>query len=376
MERCPVWKVDSKSENWKHLLKEAVGLLKAGEVIGFPTETVYGLGGNAFSDTAIQKIFSAKGRPSNNPLIVHVSSEKQMLTLVDQVPPVASKLIKSFWPGPLTLVLPTKKGSANKVSKLVTCGMKTVAVRMPSHPVALELIAASGLPIAAPSANKSGKPSPTAASHVMEDLCFRIAGVVDGGKTGIGLESTVVDCSEAANHAVENSNRKYDQKIVILRPGGVTLSMLAKVVGRDNVFVDPALDGSGKAGIEETKLKPKSPGMLYTHYAPDAPFALVDGSREFLTQVVEKARAAGKRVGLLTTEDLKDIPAEHHEIFAKDLNDIKAASKNLYGALRAFNDTNVDIIYAPLMGDQGIGAALFNRMMKASGRTVISEPRK
>mmetsp|Transcript_32442 Transcript_32442/g.52558 ORF Transcript_32442/g.52558 Transcript_32442/m.52558 type:complete len:379 (-) Transcript_32442:110-1246(-) len=365
---CPVWKVDKAAapEEMRTTLKEAIQLLKGGEVVGFPTETVYGLGGSAFSDEAIQKIFGAKGRPSNNPLIVHVSDHEQVLSLVEKrVPEVAKKLMQKFWPGPLTIILPIKK-EGNKISKYVTCGMQTVGVRMPSHPIARAIISGAQLPIAAPSANKSGKPSPTAAAHVVEDLSTKISGVVDGGSTGIGLESTVVDCSEAAA-AEEQGKIDESQRVVILRPGGVTIEMLKDAVGEKNVSVDPGLKG------EEKALKPKSPGMLYTHYAPNAPFVLIQGSKDFFEKTVKDARAEKKKVGVLITEDLKIDGADHVETLARDDKDLETASRKLYGALRAFDQTEVEIIYAPLLGSSGIGAALANRMRKAAGNSVLTE---
>ena len=352
--RCPVWKVDAKNASDK-ALAAAVAELKASNVIGFPTETVYGLGGNALSDKAIAKIFKAKGRPSNNPLIVHVASEAQAESLVDRIPPTAAKLMRAFWPGPLTIVMPTKTGASNKISKLVTCGMTTVGIRMPSHPVARALIAASGLPIAAPSANRSGKPSPTRAFHVAEDLGDRIAGIVDGGSTGIGLESTVVDCTGD------------DGSVVILRPGGVTIEMLRKVA--DRVSVDPGLRG------DDSKLKPKSPGMLYTHYAPNAPFVLVDGSREFLQECVRQEQRKGKKVGVLVAEDNK-VDADVVETAGRESKDLEEISRNLYRALRAFDRTSVQIIFSPIVSAQGIGAALMNRMLKAAGKRVVKEANK
>jgi len=288
-----------------------------------------------------------------------------VLSLVEKrVPEVAEKLMQKFWPGPLTIVLPIKK-KGNKISKFVTCGMQTVGVRMPSHPIARAIIAGAQLPIAAPSANKSGKPSPTAAAHVVDDLSTKISGVVDGGSTGIGLESTVVDCSEAAA-AEEQGNIADSHKVVILRPGGVTIEMLREAVGGKNVSVDPGLKG------EEKTLKPKSPGMLYTHYAPNAPFVLIQGSKDFFEKTVKDARAENKKVGVLVTEDLK-IGADHVETLAKNEKDLETASRKLYGALRAFDQTEVEIIYAPLLGSSGIGAALANRMRKAAGNSVLTE---
>eukprot|EP00468_Gymnochlora_sp_CCMP2014_P006502 CAMPEP_0167753424 /NCGR_PEP_ID=MMETSP0110_2-20121227/7708_1 /TAXON_ID=629695 /ORGANISM="Gymnochlora sp., Strain CCMP2014" /LENGTH=367 /DNA_ID=CAMNT_0007639193 /DNA_START=165 /DNA_END=1268 /DNA_ORIENTATION=- len=362
--RCPVWKVKPQDIHLRKNLGQAVKLLKDGEVVGFPTETVYGLGGNAFCDTAIKKIFAAKGRPSNNPLIVHVAGVSQVSELVEDIPPVAETLMKKFWPGPLTIIMRTKKEKENKISSLVTCGLNSVGIRIPNHPVALALLKECGLPVAAPSANKSGKPSPTSADHVMGDLAYKISGVVDGGETGIGLESTVVDCTAE------------DGSVVILRPGGVTIEMLKEVV--DKVSMDPAIAALSdtklalKKNVDEKKLKPKSPGMLYTHYAPNARFVLVDGSLEFLQSIIEKAQKDGQVVGALTTEDRK-VSADVVKVFASKHNDLEAASRNLYAKLRAFDETKVTVIYAPLLEAGGIGSALRNRMLKAAGKQVITE---
>ncbi|GAB5362185.1 hypothetical protein AAMO2058_000776600 [Amorphochlora amoebiformis] len=360
---CPVWKVDpSQPKKLEQSLKRAGNLLKDDEVVGFPTETVYGLGGNAFSDKAIAKIFAAKGRPSNNPLIVHVPDAAAARSLVDRVGPTAQALMKAFWPGPLTIVLPTKKGKENKISRLVTCGLSSVGIRVPNHPVASVLLRLAGVPVAAPSANRSGKPSPTRAEHVLGDLSKKIAGVVDGGQTGIGLESTVVDCTQ-------------ENEVVILRPGGVTIEDLRKIV--KEVSVDPAIAASSNPKtsgpnleVDEGKLKPKSPGMLYAHYAPNAPLTLVEGPLERLQKAIKDAQAKGQKVGALTTGD-KKVAADHVEVLAPTASDLEAASRNLYGALRAFDQTSVEVIYAPVLPQEGIGAALANRMLKAAGKRVL-----
>lgn len=218
-----MWVVDNVVERKKYYpqLQEAAKLLRENEAIAFPTETVYGLGANAMNDEAIAKIFEAKGRPSDNPLIVHIGTKSQLDGIVKEIPPVAEKLMEHFWPGPLTIILPRKEG----ISEKVTAGLHTVGVRMPDHPVALALIEEANVPVAAPSANRSGRPSPTLASHVYEDLNEKIAGIVDGGATGVGVESTVIDCTSAVP--------------TILRPGGITKEQLEAVIG--TVSLDPAL---------------------------------------------------------------------------------------------------------------------------------------
>ncbi|MBY6037361.1 threonylcarbamoyl-AMP synthase [Fictibacillus nanhaiensis] len=322
--------------------------IKQDEVVALPTETVYGLAGNAGSDYAIARIFEAKGRPSDNPLIVHISDRKQLEGLVSSIPKSAEDLMNKFWPGPLTIVLP--KGT--KVSEKVTAGLSTVAVRMPNHPVALAVIEASGVPLAAPSANLSGKPSPTTANHVYEDLKGRIPGIVDGGSTGVGVESTVVECTD-------------NGEITILRPGGVTFEELENVVGLGKVMVDP--------GIDDEKLAPRSPGVKYTHYAPNAPFVLVDGSPEFLQQLVDKERAAGRRVGILTTEERIGLYRADSVIPSGVRSNPETVAQHLYEALRSFNEANVDQIFGEVFPKTGVGAAIMNRLEKSAGGNVIKE---
>jgi L-threonylcarbamoyladenylate synthase len=324
-------------------IAEAARLLRQNEVVAFPTETVYGLGGNACSDEAVRKIFAAKGRPADNPLIVHIAETEQLQAVAGTVPELAKHLMKAFWPGPLTLILP--KGQA--VAETVTAGLSTVAVRMPDHPVALALIRRARLPIAAPSANRSGKPSPTSAEHVRKDLDGKIAGIVDGGETGIGVESTVVDCS--------------GERIVILRPGGVTKEDIEAVLG--GVEVEHA------GGAHESA--PRSPGMKYRHYAPSATLTLVDGSRAFLQQVVDNERNKGKKVGILTTDEhLKDYCADE-VLSCGSRNDLSTIARGLYRILRTFDEKDIDVIYSEVFPDSGVGAAIMNRLNKsASGRIL------
>lgn len=325
---------------------DAAKVLQQNEVVAFPTETVYGLGANAKSDRAVEKIFEAKGRPSDNPLIVHISNRDQLEELVAEVPDVAANLIDAFWPGPLTIIFKNKK---NVFSEKVTAGLPSVGIRMPDHPVALAIIEASGLPIAAPSANRSGKPSPTTAQHVIDDLENRIAGVVDGGETGVGVESTVVDCTGPSP--------------IILRPGGVTKEQLEEVVG--TVEVDPSL--------KEGKGAPKSPGMKYTHYAPDAPVYLVDGSRSDLQLLVDNKKAEGLKVGVLTTEEyVNDFQADVILSVGRR-DDLSTVAQNLYDTLRAFNRSDVDIIFSEMFPEEGVGLAIMNRLQKAAGYRVVEE---
>ncbi|RFU70836.1 threonylcarbamoyl-AMP synthase [Peribacillus saganii] len=343
------WIVDKDVDNLKTYpqITEPAELLKTNELVAFPTETVYGLGANAKSDEAVEKIFLAKGRPSDNPLIVHIASKEQLQQIAEEIPAKAESLIDAFWPGPLTVVLKKKAGV---LSEKVTAGLETVAVRMPDDPVALSLIAAADIPIAAPSANTSGRPSPTAARHVLDDLEGKIAGIVDGGSTGVGLESTVVDCTEAVP--------------AILRPGGVTKEEIESVIGP--VKVDEALKNAAAA--------PKSPGMKYTHYAPKADFFLVKGEPSFIQQLIEENKAKGLRTGVFTTLENKHLyEAADAVIGPAAAGDLKKLAASLYGTLRTFDEKEVDIIYGEVVPEEGLGSAIMNRLLKAAGHRVIEQ---
>lgn len=326
-------------------ITQAADLLIKNEVVAFPTETVYGLGGNAQNDEAVTKIFEAKGRPSDNPLIIHIAEEEQLKGFVEEIPEKAAHLMKAFWPGPLTFIFKKKKGM---LSDKATAGLSTVAVRMPNHPVALAIIHAAGLPIAAPSANRSGRPSPTTAEHVWDDLNERIAGLVDGGPTGVGVESTVLDCTESIP--------------IILRPGGVTKEQLEAVIGE--VRIDPALTDKAEA--------PKSPGMKYRHYAPDAPLTLVNGTKEFIQSLVDKKKAEGLSVGILTTEENLHFYSADYVVACGKRDNLDSVASSLYDALRKFNNTNADVLFSEMFPQDGVGHAIMNRLMKASGHRVIN----
>jgi L-threonylcarbamoyladenylate synthase len=332
-------------------LKEAAAALAAGGVVAFPTETVYGLGGDARSSAAVRKIFEAKGRPSDNPLIVHLADSEALGELVERVNEIERALIAKFWPGPLTLVLPVRPDT---VSPLVTAGLDTVAVRIPAHEMARKLISMSGCPIAAPSANRSGRPSPTQARHVMQDLEGRIDGVLDGGPTGVGVESTVVRVLEGTIH--------------VLRPGGVTAEQLRQALGPDVPIETRQSGSSGQADA------PRSPGVKYTHYAPRGEMLLVTGDDaqrlvDAARHTAEEARRAGRRVGVLT-------PAEHADayegsadavIVCGSLREPQTAAHALYAALRECDERGLDYIVAEGYPETGIGAALMNRLRKAAG---------
>jgi len=350
-------------------IAEAARLLSGGGVVAFPTETVYGLGADARQTSAVEQVFAAKGRPSDNPLIVHIADESQLEGLVMPVGDTERALMRHFWPGPLTIVMPAVPGA---VSPRVTAGLDTVAVRMPQHDVALRLIAAANCPVAAPSANRSGRPSPTLAEHVREDLDGRIDGLVDGGPTGVGLESTVV---MAEGPGV----------VRILRPGGITAEQLREVV--PTVLLDETLAGldssSAQAGeahqeaaaSEQAGAAPRSPGMKYAHYAPRGTMLLVSGEAEAVRDYIQceaaAARARGEVTGVLTY-------AEHQNHFTADevvvcgsLEKLETAAQGLYAALREFDVRGVERIWAEACPSDGIGLALMNRLAKAAANQIV-----
>lgn len=350
-------------------LAEAASLLREGGTVAFPTETVYGLGADARRTEAVERIFAAKGRPSDNPLIVHIADTAQFAELTQpletEAAALAERLIARFWPGPLTLVLPVKPGA---VSPRVTAGLDTVAVRMPAHPVALHLIAESGCPLAAPSANRSGRPSPTLASHVRDDLSGRIDGIVDGGAAGVGLESTVVEIVGG-------------DSVRILRPGGVTAEALREVaahVAYDAVAAPGAGTGESKGEggtAADAAAAPRSPGMKYAHYAPQGLMQLVKGEPAAVSAYIQAetaaARERGERTGVLAF-------AEHAARYDADcvlvvgsLAQLETAAHGLYGALREFDARGVQRIWAETCPERGIGHALMNRLAKAAGHAIV-----
>ncbi|MGM0843505.1 MAG: L-threonylcarbamoyladenylate synthase [Bacillota bacterium] len=342
------WTVENNVDSNKSCpqIVEAAQFLRNNEVIAFPTETVYGLGANAKSDEAVDKIFAAKGRPSDNPLIVHISNKTQLSKLVDEIPPAAETFMERFWPGALTIIFKKKDGV---LSERVTAGLDTVAIRMPDHPVALALIEAADLPIAAPSANVSGRPSPTTAHHVIKDLDGKISGVINGGETGVGVESTVIDCTSEIP--------------VILRPGGVTQEQLEEAAGP--IEVDPALKKGQGA--------PKSPGMKYTHYAPDAPLVLLEGSVNWIQSLIDEKRNEGLKVGILTTVENKDFYKTDHILVCGSRSDLATVAHSLYDVLRVFNECDVDIIFSETFPQEGVGMAIMNRLQKAAGYQMLME---
>lgn len=341
-----LWRLAKNQENEKQL-REAAELIRQGEVVAFPTETVYGLGANGLDGEAVRKIFAAKGRPADNPLILHIAEKDEIEKLTTGLSANAQVLMQAFMPGPLTIVVPKSAIIPDEVS----AGLDTVAVRMPEHPVARKLIKMSGCPIAAPSANKSGKPSPTNAQDVLEDMDGVIAGILDGGRSDIGVESTVVDTTTPVP--------------MILRPGGITREMLEEVLGA--VEIDPALDGSVES-------RPKAPGMKYRHYAPQAPMYLFVGQEagKHLAKAAAECLGNGQKVGVLIDEETAAILPKSKNMVIKNWDDDAAVlAENLYSWLRAFDHEKVGIILAKGVDESGLGLALMNRMRKAAGNNVL-----
>lgn len=342
-------KVDSSHIDEK-IMEEAAEIIRSGGLVAFPTETVYGLGADALNARASERIYEAKGRPSDNPLIVHVAEFRALEQIAEDVPPEARMLSDAFWPGPLTMIV--RKNEC--VPRETTGGMDTVAVRMPSHPVALELIRRSGGYIAAPSANTSGRPSPTLAEHVAEDMNGRIPMILDGGPVGIGIESTIIDLTEDIP--------------MVLRPGYITPDMLREVIGE--VRMDPGIIAA------DSDRKPKAPGMKYKHYAPRADMILIDGDEE---RVVEKinalareAEASGKKAGIIATDETKGRYDRGEVVSIGARQDEDAIARHLYRILRQFDDMEVDVIYSESFATPRIGQAIMNRLLKAAGHQVIT----
>lgn len=325
-------------------------ILQEGGLVAFPTETVYGLGANALDETAAMRTYEAKGRPCDNPLIVHIAEKEALEHIVKHIPDKANVVMDAFWPGPLTLIFE----KSDVVPKGTTGGLSTVAVRMPENEIALRLIRAGGGYVSAPSANTSGRPSPTTAAHVKDDLEDRIEMILDGGSVDIGVESTILDMTV--------------EPPMILRPGAITKEMLEETIGE--VSVDRALIQA------ESTQAPKAPGMKYRHYAPEAPLTIVEGEMEdvvkAIRQLVYEAEKDNKKVGIIATNEtveqytrgtVKSIGNREHE---------NSIARNLYRILREFDEEDVDVIYSEAFAAEGIGVAIMNRLEKAAGHRVVS----
>ena len=330
-------------------MKQAGTILKEGGLVAFPTETVYGLGGDALNPGSSQKIYSAKGRPSDNPLIVHIADMEALPKVAAKIPEAAVKLAAKFWPGPLTMIFE----KTDAVPYETTGGLETVAVRMPSHEVALRLIREGGGYIAAPSANTSGKPSPTTAADVAEDMDGKIDCIIDGGAVGIGIESTIIDLTVTPPQ--------------ILRPGFITQAMLSEVLGE--------VDSDRTMYQADTGTAPRAPGMKYRHYAPKGSLAIVDGDRErvvdYINRAICKAQAEGKKCGVIATEETKDLYCADVVLSAGTREDEESIARHLYGCLREFDRQNAEILFSESFEAPGLLQAVMNRLLKAAGHQII-----
>ena len=330
-------------------IKEAASIIYDGGIVAFPTETVYGLGANALNEDAVIKIFEAKGRPQDNPLIVHVAS-KNIDNLVTEVPDVAQKLIDKFWPGPLTIILNKKEIIPNRTS----ANLASVGIRMPSNDIALKLIELSGCPIAAPSANISGRPSPTDVERCIEDLDGKIDFILGGNKSDVGVESTIVDCTVMPP--------------VVLRPGGITLEMLREVCS--DIIIDKAIQGKPRED-----LKPKAPGMKYRHYAPKAKLKIIKGNKEKtiekINEIVQNYIDNQKKVVILSTEELHDKFPLGKVITLGSEKNLNEVARNLFESLRKCDDLKVDFILCQAFEEDGVGLAIMNRLNKAAGFDIL-----
>ena len=341
--------VDMKQEMDPHEMARAGEILRSGGLVAFPTETVYGLGANALDEAAAKKIYAAKGRPSDNPLIVHIANTEDLYRIAENVSEKARTLADRFWPGPLTMIFPKKAC----VPAGTTGGLGTVAVRMPKNDIALALIEAGGGFVAAPSANTSGRPSPTKAEHVAEDMAGKIEMILDGGEVGIGVESTIVDMS--------------GETPMVLRPGYINQDMLQEAIGE--VTVDPALFSVSKDA------KPKAPGMKYRHYAPKAEMIILEGDGDevvaAINQKIAEDCAKGRKVGVIAADETKDCYPKAEVCSLGSREDELSISRHLYDTLRRFDAMGVDVIYSEAFNTPAMGQAIMNRLTKAAGQQLI-----
>lgn len=321
-------------------IKKAGEILKNGGLIAFPTETVYGLGANGLDEEAVSKVYKAKGRPSDNPMILHIAEISEIYDIAEELSEDGRKLVEAFWPGPLTVVVKRKP----IVPDTTTGGLDTVGVRMPSDETARNLIKAAGVPIAAPSANLSGKPSPTMAEHVIKDINGRIDGIICGGKCQVGIESTVVSV--------------VGDTPVILRPGKITKEDMSEVLGKE-VKIDPAIEITNAKETKNHDFKPMAPGMKYRHYAPEAEMLVIEGDEDKvkleITKQKESLEKQGKKVGVI--------------MFGSD--NFEVAAHDLFADLRKMDDENVDYIIAGAVKSEGLGYAVMNRMLKSAGYNIL-----
>lgn len=329
-------------------IETAAAILREGGLVGIPTETVYGLGANGLDEQAVADIFTAKGRPQDNPLILHIPHASWLERYCRDIPQQAYVLAERFWPGPLTMVLPRR----DNVPDVVTAGLDTVGMRCPGHQLCRDIIALAGVPVAAPSGNTSGRPSPTTAQHMLEDMNGKIHAIVDGGHCGVGVESTIIDLTCTPPR--------------LLRPGGVTLEQLRAVLGE--VEVDAAVTRQMKAGE-----KPKAPGMAYRHYAPKAPVTVVTGDPEKSAAYI--AANAGEADGIICFDEYMSLfpkqAVTKHVMDLGGVEDKEEQARHIFDALRTFDHTDVTAIWAQCPDTAGIGLAVANRLNKAAGFHII-----
>ena len=330
------------------IIKEMADKIRNGETVIFPTETVYGLGANAMDENATKKIYEAKGRPSDNPLIVHIADVEEVDKIALEVGEKARKAMDEFWPGPLTIILKKKEIVPNVTSG----GLSTVAIRMPSNKIANALIRESKTQIAAPSANISGRPSPTKAEHVVKEMSGRVSGIIMGGDCDFGLESTVVDFSE--------------DKPMILRPGSITKEMLEEVLG--DVSIDPSLSK------KEDNIKAKAPGMKYKHYSPNAQVYIVKGEENNvivkMNELSKKNHAENKKTGIMCmSKDVDKFECDYIVDLGKDYDEV---ASNLFDALIKMDEAKMDIVYSVYFESCGVGQAIMNRLLKSAGYRIIN----
>ena len=330
----------------KNAIEKAAEIIKNDGLVAFPTETVYGLGANALDAEASRKIYEAKGRPSDNPLIAHIASLDTLSDIVEEVSDVANKLIEKFWPGPMTLIFKKK----TIVPDSTTGGLDTLAVRFPSNEIAKELIEKSGVPIAAPSANTSGKPSPTKGEHVIEDLDGRVDMIIDGGEVGLGLESTIIDVTG---------------KPTILRPGFITQEMLEQVI--EEVELDKTITEKPSEDFS-----PKAPGMKYRHYAPKTKLVIVRGEANKVAERI-KEKIKDKNAAILTVDQHKDLykDTDAKVVSWGDIEKMDEIAHKIFDELRVADEWGVDIIYCEAFEEKDLGLAVMNRLTKAAGYQVI-----
>ena len=340
--------IKNASEDEKEI-QEAAEIIKNGGTVVFPTETVYGLGADGLNSEAVKKIFEAKGRPQDNPLIIHVSS-KDLNLYAEEVPQIANKLVEKFWPGPLTIILKKKDIVPNETS----ASLDSIGIRMPNNEIALKLIELIETTIAAPSANISGRPSPTDLQRCVEDLDGKVDCILGGEQSDIGVESTIVDCTV--------------NPPLVLRPGGVTLEMLREI--DPNINIDPAIMKK-----PEPNLKPKAPGMKYRHYAPKAKVTIVSGNKkntiEKIKEMVHYNIEKKKKVCILTVDENEKEYSEGIKISLGSLNDLSTVARNLFETLRKCDDIGADVVFAESFEQKGVGIAIMNRLNKAAGFDIV-----